>query len=634
VANSLSLLQATIDSSADGLLVVNRQGHVTIFNQRFVELWCIPPKVLAAGGDDELLKFVVNQLSEPQEFTNKVRELYSQPKMESFDRLHFRDGRIFERYSRPQLLDGEVIGRVWSFRDITERARAEEALRQSEERFRVLADSLPQTVFEADTSGQFTYANKAGFEMFGYNAEDLAAGLNIASMIIPADRARATEVVREILTGERQARGNEYTGMRKDGSTFPVFIHTAPQTRGNAIAGIRGILVNMTDAKRDEEERQRLQGQLLQAQKMESIGTLAGGIAHDFNNLLGGILGGLSLMELDLFDRSLLSQELQEMKGLVRRGADLTKQLLGFARRGKYDARALDVNDVLAKSAKMFGRTRKDIVIRLESVSEIAPVLADDAQLDQILLNLLLNAGQAMPDGGELILLTQMVDVSAADAAIHGVDPGRYVKLAVQDTGVGMDAGTRERVFEPFFTTKEKGRGTGLGLASVYGIVKNHGGFITVESEMGKGATFSVYFPAAEGQIEEIRSQPVLPRPGTEFLLLVDDEEQIIRTCSRLLKAMGYEVIVARSGDEAIEIFSHHREKISLVILDMIMPGVSGLQTFTALRALSPSVKVLLSSGYSAEGQANEILQLGCNGFIQKPFDNTVLSAKLRELLR
>jgi PAS domain S-box-containing protein len=634
IAYSLSLLKATIESSADGLLVVNPHGQVTLFNQRFVELWNIPADLIANRDDDQLQQSILVQLSEPQAFIDKVRGLYLQPEMESFDRLHFRDGRIFERYSRPQLLQGEVIGRVWSFRDVTERARSEEALRESEARFHELADLLPQTVFEADATGKFTYVNKTGLDSFGYSAEELSAGLNLADMIALEDRARALQAFRAVLTNSRPSRGNEYSGIRKDGTTIPILIHSNPQLHDNQVCGIRGILVDMTDAKQAEQERQKLQAQLLQAQKMESIGTLAGGIAHDFNNLLGGILGGLSLMELDLSDGSMAEQEVQEMKELVNRGAELTKQLLGFARRGKYDARALDANQAVARNAKMFGRTRKDIAIRLELTHGVLPVLADDAQLDQVLLNLLLNAGQAMLDGGELILCTQWVQLSAAEAALHGTEPGQYVQIMVKDLGVGMSADTLKRVFEPFFTTKEKGRGTGLGLASVYGIVKNHGGFTTVESELGTGTTFCVHLPAVDEIVEQRRSQPSLLKSGSETLLLVDDEEQILRTTGKLLEAMGYDLLIAKSGQEAVETFRLNRSLISLVILDMVMPGMSGLQTFAALRELSTSIKVLLCSGYSAEGQAVEILQRGCNGFIQKPYDATVLSAKLRELLR
>lgn len=469
--------------------------------------------------------------------------------------------------------------------------------------------------------------------MFGYSDEDLALGFTVSDVIAAADRARAWESFNDLLASSEQLRGHEYTAVRKDGTTLPVFINSSRQIRNGEVCGILGILVNMTDAKRDEQERQKLQSQLLHAHRMESIGTLAGGIAHDFNNLLGGIMGGLSLMELDLSDTQGLQEELQEMKVLVDRGAALTKQLLGFARRGKYAPRALDVNEAVTRNAKMFGRTRKDIVLCLDCTSAVPAVVADDAQLDQVLLNLLLNAGQAMPSSGLLTLRTLAVDVSATDASIHGTEPGRYVRIVVQDTGAGMTADTMAHIFEPFFTTKERGRGTGLGLASVYGIVTNHGGFITVESEVGKGSTFCVNLPAVQAPVETSQAESALLRTGSETLLLVDDEEQIVRTTGKLLRAMGYEVLVARSGAEAVEVFRPNQPKIALVILDMIMPGMSGLQTFNALRELSPTLKVLLCSGHGAEGQASEILERGCNGFIQKPFDSAALSAKLTELL-
>lgn len=285
----------------------------------------------------------------------------------------------------------------------------------------------------------------------------------------------------------------------------------------------------------------------------------------------------------------------------------------------------------------MFGRTRKDISIHIECAFNLLPVLADRSQIEQVLLNLLVNAGRAMPEGGDVLLRTGNVELSEVAGLFDGAKPGRYAILCVEDTGIGIDVKARERIFEPFFTTKENGYVTGLGLASVYGIVKNHGGFVTVESEQGKGSTFKVFLPATEQAIVKDRVQRPAPATASqrigETILVVDDEEPIVRSVSRLLAALGYEVLTAPNGMEAIEIVRNNREQIALVILDMIMPGMSGSQTFDALRAIVPSVKVLLSSGYSVDGQATEILERGCNGFIQKPFDLAALSAKLREIL-
>ncbi len=389
----------------------------------------------------------------------------------------------------------------------------------------------------------------------------------------------------------------------------------------------------IAERKRAERERAELQAQLLQAHKMEAIGTLAGGIAHDFNNILAGLLGGLALLELEQRDRGVASADIREMKALVERGAELTQRLLGFARRGKYDVRPLDLARVVEKTSAIFGRTRRDIVLQLDVAADCRAVLMDHAQLEQVLLNLLVNAGQAMPEGGQVHLDANNAELDADATAPFGAAPGSYVKLAVRDTGVGMDAATRTRIFEPFFTTKPHGHGTGLGLASVYGILKSHGGFIVVESEPNTGTTFTLFLPATDLRptVERL-SQPPLQQ-GTGKILVVDDEELIVKVCARLLTKMGYTALTATSGREALEQMAQHRGEISLVMLDMVMPGMSGSQTYDALQDVAPGVKVLLCSGHSVEGQAQELLARGCNGFLQKPFDAATLSAKLRELL-
>ena len=390
----------------------------------------------------------------------------------------------------------------------------------------------------------------------------------------------------------------------------------------------------IAERRRVEQEREALQLQLAQAQKMEAIGTLAGGIAHDFNNLLAGILGGLALVELEVEEGSNSKTDIQEMKGLVNRGAELTKQLLGFARLGKYDLKPLDLTRMVTKTSELYGRARADISIRLDFAPGLLAVLMDHSQLEQVLLNLLVNAGQAMPQGGQLLLHAENADLADGEGSLLGVAPGRYAKLLVTDTGSGMDAKTMGRIFEPFFTTKGPGEGTGLGLASVYGIIKNHAGFIGVESEKGKGTTFTLLLPATERQVAEDKTPMAVLQHGTGTILVVDDEAQIVKVCARLLQKFGYEVLTASGGRQAIELVRRHGAKISLVLLDMTMPEMSGRQTYEALQEIVPGIKVLLSSGSSIEGQAQKLLDSGCNGFIQKPFDASVLSAKVQAILQ
>jgi len=389
----------------------------------------------------------------------------------------------------------------------------------------------------------------------------------------------------------------------------------------------------IAERRRMEQEREELQLQLAEAQKMEAIGTLAGGIAHDFNNILTGILGGLTLLELGAGDDSGSKTDIPEMKALVKRGAELTKQMLGFARRGKFDLQPLDLARVVAKTSALFGRTRTDITIQLDFAPGLLAVLMDHSQLEQVLLNLFVNAGQAMPEGGQLLLRAENAELANTEGARLGIPPGLFARLVVTDTGAGMDAGTMGRIFEPFFTTKGPGQGTGLGLASVYGIIKNHAGFIGVESEVRKGTTFTLLLPATERQVAEDKTPPAVILHGTGTILVVDDEEQIVKVCARLLQKFGYQVLTASGGKQAIELVRQYGAKLSLVLLDMTMPEMSGRQTYEAMQKLVPGIKVLLSSGCSVEGQAQELLDSGCNGFIQKPFDAVDLAAKVRKLL-
>ena len=391
----------------------------------------------------------------------------------------------------------------------------------------------------------------------------------------------------------------------------------------------------LAERKRAEERRKELEAQLLHARKMEAIGTMAGGIAHDFNNLLMGIMGNVSLILLDESPNYPHYRELKNIEQCVERGADLTKQLLGFAMGGKYEPIPTNLNEIIQESSKMFNRTRKEISIYEKYERDLWPVEVDRGQMEQVLVNLYVNAWQAMPGGGSIYLQTENVTLDEQEVAPFNVKQGNYVKTSIMDTGAGMDEATRQRIFDPFFTTRAMGRGTGLGLASVYGIIKNHGGFIQVHSEKGKGTTFYIYLPATQKEIPEEKKLPGRERvlAGTETILLVDDENFIIEVGERLLSKMGYKVLTARSGKEAIEIYEKNKDGIDIVILDMIMPGMGGGETFDNLKTINPAIKVLLSSGYSLDGQAAEILARGCSGFIQKPFQVKALSQKIRLIL-
>ena len=384
---------------------------------------------------------------------------------------------------------------------------------------------------------------------------------------------------------------------------------------------------------RDITDRKLLESQLLQAGKLEAIGTLAGGVAHDFNNILMGIQGYASLMMLEIATHHPNYERLKRIEEQIQSASDLTRQLLGFARGGKYEMRPADMNEIIRKTSSMFGRTKKELTIHGKYGKDLWTVEVDRGQIEQVLLNLYVNAWHAMPGGGELYLETGNVVLDENYAALHVVPPGKYVRVSVADTGIGMEEETKKRIFDPFFTTKEMGRGTGLGLAMVYGIMKGHKGFVDVYSEPGHGTTFALYLPASEKKVLEER--PAAPKTlrGSETILLVDDEPAVLAVNKQILESLGYTVHEKASGQEAIAFFGEMKNDIDLVILDMIMPGLSGSETFDRIMELNPSVKVILSSGYSLDGQAQQIMDRGCRGFIQKPFDIARLSRKVREVL-
>jgi two-component system cell cycle sensor histidine kinase/response regulator CckA len=513
-------------------------------------------------------------------------------------------------------------------------------LELSEERYRYLVQNSPDIIYTLDENGNFTFVSQAVKRLLGYDPDELI-GKHYSSIIQDEDLERAEWVFNERRTEERAAAGvqlrlkasENHEPLRLgevhylDVELKATGMYDKPVTEENkAYLGTHGVV-------RDISDRKRLEVQLQQAQKMEAVGTLAGGIAHDFNNLLMGIQGYTSLMLLKIDPKHPHYDKLKSVEQYIESGAELTKQLLGFARGGKYDVKAVDINELVKKTAAMFGRTKKEVVISLELEEVLWSAEVDPGQIEQVLLNLFVNAWQAMPGGGNLILKTANVPLDSSTVSPYGLPPGPYVKISVTDSGLGMDENTRRRIFEPFFTTKEMGRGTGLGLASAYGIIKNHNGIIDVESKIGEGTTFTVSLPASKKMVQKEADQEGEILRGPETVLLVDDENMIIEVGAEILEALGYNVLTARNGPEAIEVFRANKDSVDIVVLDMIMPGMGGGDAYDQLREVDPDVKVLLSTGYSLRGEASEILKRGCNGFIQKPFNIKMLSQKLREIL-
>jgi len=529
--------------------------------------------------------------------------------------------------------------RVTEFRDISEIKRAEDALKESEQRYRQLyretkraeeiyqslLNSSPDAIAIYNMQRQIRYINPAFSKAFGWTLEELQG--NRLPYIPHALTNEFEEMLRNVMDFGMPVQGLETRRLTRSGEILDISLSASRfSDHQGEPTGVLIMLRDITEAKK-------LRLHLLQSQKMESIGTLAGGIAHDFNNLLMGIQGRLSLMMFDLSDENPFHRHMKEIENYVQRSAELTRQLLGFARGGRYEVSATDINELIATQDRMFGRTRKDITFHERFATELKAVEVDQRQIEQVLLNIYVNAGHAMPDGGELYVSTRNETLQSHRTLPHDAAPGEYVKISVTDTGIGMEESVRRRVFEPFFTTKEMGRGTGLGLASAYGIIQNHRGFMTVYSEPGKGTTFNIYLPASSKAPVREKSVEAEIVQGSGTILLVDDEEMIVEVGGEMLESLGYTVLESPNGETAIDIYQARRDRIDLVILDMIMPGMSGGETFDRIKKINPDARILLASGYSINGQASAIMQRGCDGFIQKPFNLLELSLKISEIL-
>jgi len=540
---------------------------------------------------------------------------------------------MFETWTRLLVLCIFVIFGSHVQYNINNRKLTFEKLREQDEKYRTIIENIEEGFFEVDLSGNFTFFNNSVCNIIGYSAGELL-GMNNREYTTPDNAQKMFNIMNKVYTTAEPSDVTDIEIIRKDRTTITVELNAylVQDQEGNPI-GFRGVVRDVSQRLLAEMEKRKLENQLQQAQKMEAIGNLAGGIAHDFNNILMGMQGNTSLMLLNIDSGHPHYDKLKSIQKYIENGAALTKQLLGFARGGKYEVRATDLNELIEKTARMFGRTKKEIKIHTSQLRDIWNVEVDQGQVEQVLLNIFVNAWHAMPEGGDLHLMTENVFIDDDFNKPFKVETGKYIKISIIDTGAGMDKITQQRIFEPFFTTKEMGRGTGLGLASAYGIVKNHGGFIDVFSELRKGTTFSIYLPASEKEVmEEIDAAEIVLK-GDETLLLVDDEEMIIEVGEEILQALGYKVLPAVSGKEALEIYKNKKDAIDMVILDMIMPGMGGGETYDNLKRINPDIKVLLSSGYSISGQAAEILERGCDGFIQKPFKLRQLSIKIREIL-
>ena len=785
---TLSLLNATFEATADGILVVDLAGHILSFNRKFAELWRIPDSILETKDASQTIAFVLEQLADPQGFLNKVRDLYARPDASSFDVLTFKDGRIFERLSQPQRIGDKSVGRVWSFRDVTEakraeriqlatyriseaahaagslqelfraihgivgelmpaknfyialydaasdlltfpyyvdeydsdfpakrpgkglteyvlrtgapllvtpevqaelerrgqveligapsidwvgvplkigdrpigvlvaqtyapgvrygeterhilqfvstqvamaieRKRTEEQLHESERKYRLLFETNPEPMFVYDFETlRILAVNEAAITRYGYSEAEFLA-LTIRDIRPVEEQGRLEQEL-----ARRPDEGAVRTGVRhraKDGRLFEVDLIARPLE----FAGRRARLV----LARDVTAQRHLENQLRQSQKMEAVGQLAGGIAHDFNNLLTAILGSTQLLLQATPPGDVRREDVEEIRNAGLRAAGLTRQLLAFSRRQVLAPKVLELNAVVANMDKMLRRLiGDDVELATALHAEAGAVNADPGQLEQVLLNLVVNARDAMPGGGRVLIeTTRLLLRDELVERRHRLAPGDYVCLAVTDSGLGMDEATQAHLFEPFFTTKEVGKGTGLGLATVYGIVKQSGGYIWVYSEPGRGTTVKVYLPRVPGAAEPPLPEPEPPalRGGHETVLLVEDAAPVRTLARRSLEACGYQVIDAADGPSALELSARHTGEIAVLVTDVVMPGMSGRELAERLAPTRPAMKVLYTSGYTDDAMVRQgVLNAGV-AFLQKPFVPDSLARKVREVL-
>ena len=618
------LVTVVLDSN-DAVTVQDLEGNITAWNRGAERMY--------GWSEGEALDMNIRDIAPEEQreeahlfFVDAIRrgEL-----VESFETKRVtKDGRVLDVWlTVTKLVDdaGKTEGIATTERDITERKRAEEALRESERKYRTLVENLPQKVFLKDTNSVYLSCNENYARDLGITPEEIAGKTDYdfypkeLAEKYRADDKRLVESGEVVDVEEPYIQDGEHVWVRT--------VKTPVKDEQGNIVAVLGIF-------RDVTEHRRLEQQVRQSQRMEAVGNLAGGIAHDFNNLLTGIGGMSELAMSDLPADSPIRENLAQVIGLTQRGATLTRQLLAFARRQVLEPHNISLNELVEQMSVLLRRViPESIELSVELEPALSTVRADPSQMEQIILNLCLNARDAMLDGGRLLIETANVELDEEYCKRHlWMTPGPFMMLAVSDTGEGMAPAVVERVFEPFFTTKAEG--TGMGLAMVYGILKQHGGSILAYSEPGEGSTFKVYLPAVEAAPEHIeRAIMGEVRPGTETILVVEDDQAVRGFVRMGLRRSGYRVIEATDGDEALEVFDQHRDEVDLVLVDTILPKRSGYEVAKVLRQRAPGLKVLLTSGYSANAIPAHLVTEARLDFIAKPFGLKELTTKIRQTL-
>ncbi len=622
--------QTLADNSPTGIFHSDAAGRTVYVNRAWCEIAGMTPEQAAGDGWQEAIH--------PEDRQRKIddwnRALASgEPVRGGEYRMRLPDGT--EKWVVGQAVPlrggkGEVIGFVGTLTDITERRLAEEAIRHSEEKYRKLFEESQDTIYISTPDGRLLDINPAGVQLFGYDSAEAMMRVDLATQIYLRAEDRAHMLQELSLKGYVQ--DLELQVKTKQGRRLTVLATSSAQRDENGrVVSIRGML-------RDVTGQRSLENQLRQAQKMEAVGRLAGGVSHDFNNLLTAILGYADLLALALPADPALRRNVDEIKAAAQRGADLTRQLLAFGRRQVLAPEVLDLNQTVQTIEKLLRRViGEDIELITELAPDVGAVRADPSQIEQVLLNLGINGRDAMPEGGVLTLRTGNLEVGAAEESPVGLAAGQYVWLEIEDSGIGIDEAIREQIFEPFFTTKSRSKGSGLGLSTVYGIVRQSGGQIEVDSEPGRGSRFRVLLPRVEERptaIRQVVQTPGMPT-GTETVLLVEDEPAVREYLRSLLRRLGYLVVVAGDGVRALEVTSQWKGTFDLLLSDVVMPRMNGVELARRLTAEHPELRVLLISGHAEKPETLMDQQLSGAPveFLQKPFSSVTLASRVRRLL-
>jgi two-component system cell cycle sensor histidine kinase/response regulator CckA len=625
---TVAQLEATLESTHDGILVLGLDRRIIRVNRQFVAMFRLPPDVVARLDPVEMVGLVADQLEDQDALLFRSPQLWVDVSGEFLTELHFKDGRVFERFVSPQRIGNTVVGRVISYRDVSQPMRTEQALEQHRaflEKAQEVAH-IGSWVAELDGSEQLGWSTET-HRIFGVPLGEFQGTTETFFTFVHADDRDAVRAAADAAATQGKPIDIVHRIVTTDGSVR--WVHE----KADVVRDVQGQPVRLIGTVQDVTERRQLEEQLRHAQKLDAIGTLAGGIAHDLNNALTAIAGYTELALTVLRHEHPARADVQEIRRAAERATSVTRQLLAFSRKQLLEPRVFDLNVAVNNVARLIGRLLgQDIHFRTDLCPSLPLIHADPGQIEQAIINLAVNARDAMPNGGELILTTSLDRLDEENARTRAPMPaGTYVTLGVRDTGHGMGADTLAHIFEPFFTTKEVGKGTGLGLAMVYGTVKQSGAFIFVESEEGCGANFLLHFPPAASHEPAVASQPQTSAHGWDTLLVVEDEQAIRSLVSSTLAHEGYRVLPAASAQEAVTL-ANDAERIDLLLTDASMPGASGLALARMLLVTRPDLPVIIMSGYSEEMLDTSGLPPSIT-ILRKPFTPTELRARIRETL-